>query len=88
MLGEGANAARSARFSMFSQQPPAMESICTQVLNGAPEVQQSMFGERVVCAGQGSLPVYYSDVAVFLAMLVWIGVAAAISYYTFNLADL
>lgn len=88
MLGEGANAARSARFSMFSQQPSAMESICTQVLDGTPQIQEGLFGETVVCGGQGSLPIYYSDAAVFVAMVVWVGIAAAISYYTFNLADL
>ena len=41
------------------------------------------------CTGGGSeIPFYFSDPAVVLFMLGWVGLAAALSYYTFNIVDL
>ncbi|MBX0324222.1 ABC transporter permease [Halomicroarcula sp. F13] len=89
MLGSGEAPALSARYGMFSQGQEASRTICADVLNGAPQAQEGVFGTIVTCApGSGSLPFYYSDPAVVVFMLTWIGIAASISYYTFNLADL
>lgn len=41
-----------------------------------------------VCTGGSDLPFYLSDPAVVVFMLSWIGVAAALSYYTFDRVDL
>jgi hypothetical protein len=41
-----------------------------------------------VCTGGSDLPFYLSDPAVVAFMLAWIGVAAAISYRTFDSVDL
>ncbi|MFB6308896.1 MAG: ABC transporter permease subunit [Haloarculaceae archaeon] len=91
MLGDGANAARSARYGMFSQDPQQMRTICTGLLNGNATIQRGLLGNRTVCAepaaGTG-IPAYFSDPAVFLYLLLWIGVAATISYYTFDRFDL
>lgn len=87
MLGEGGGAALRARFGMFNQDKAQMKTICGDVLNGSPATQEGLFGKVVVCEGNG-LPFYYSDAAVFVFLLLWIGVAAVISYKTFNLADL
>ena len=89
MLGEGEGAAMTARYSMFRQQPESMQTICADVLSGNPETAQSMFGNRTVCESAGSsVPFYFSDPAVFLSLFLWIGLAAAISYYTFDRVDL
>jgi ABC-2 type transport system permease protein len=88
MLSEADAPALVARFQMFNQGGEASRTICSQVLNGSPQAQQGPFGTFVTCSGNGSLPFYYSDPAVVAFMLLWIGVAAAVSYYTFNLADL
>jgi len=89
MLGEGAGAATTARYGMFQQGQEAMGTICGDVLGGNPQVRQTMFGNQTVCQTGGSgLPFYFSDPAVFASFLVWVGVAAAISYYTFDRVDL
>ncbi|ELZ27708.1 multi-copper enzyme maturation ABC transporter permease [Halosimplex carlsbadense 2-9-1] len=89
MLGEGAGAATTARYGMFQQGQEAMGTICGDVLGGNPQVRQTMFGNQTVCQTGGSgLPFYFSDPAVFASFLVWIGLAAAISYYTFDRVDL
>jgi ABC-2 type transport system permease protein len=89
MLAEGSAPALGARYRMFNQGADASRTICNQVLSGSAQTQQTQFGEFVTCGGgSGSLPLYYSDAAVVVFMLLWVGVAAGISYYTFNLADL
>ena len=89
VLGEGDGAALTARYSMFRQDPEAMGTICSDVLAGRPETVQSMFGNRTVCESAGSsVPFYFSDPAVFVSLFLWIGLAAAISYYTFDRVDL
>ncbi|WP_254272569.1 ABC transporter permease subunit [Haloarcula marina] len=89
MLNSGEAPALSARYAMFSQGEAASRTICGQVLNGSPQAQDGLFGTIINCApGSGSLPIFYSDAAVLLFMLVWVGIAATVSYYTFNLADL
>lgn len=97
MLAGGEGAALSARFGMFSQgglfsagiPTEGLNTICGSMLGGSPVAEETAFGTtRVVCQPTGGLPVYFSDPAVVVYMLLWIGVAAAISYYTFNLADL
>jgi ABC-2 type transport system permease protein len=89
MLGQAENTALAARFGMFSQGPEKMRVICSDVLAGTPKEVEGFFGPQITCqAGGGSLPFYYSDAAVFVYLLLWIGVAALISYKTFNLADL
>ncbi|QLH79632.1 ABC transporter permease [Halosimplex rubrum] len=89
MLGEGAGAATTARYGMFQQSQEAMSTICGGVLGGTPSVRQTMFGNQTVCeAGGSGVPFYFSDPAVFASFLVWIGLAAAISYYTFDRVDL
>ncbi|GGN91081.1 MULTISPECIES: ABC transporter permease [Haloarcula] len=89
MLGSGEAPALSARYGMFRQGEEASRTICADVLNGAPQAQEGVFGTIITCApGSGSLPFYYSDPAVVVFMLAWIGIAASVSYYTFNLADL
>ncbi|WP_459194546.1 ABC transporter permease subunit [Halosimplex sp. J119] len=85
----GENAALTSRFQMFQQDPDTMGVICGDVLSGSPQTVQSMFGNRTVCESAGSsIPLYFSDPAVFLSFILWIGVAAAISYYTFDKVDL
>lgn len=89
MLGSGEAPALSARYGMFSQGQEASRTICADVLNGAPQAQEGVFGTIITCApGSGSLPFFYSDPAVVVFMLMWIGIAASISYYTFSLVDL
>jgi ABC-2 type transport system permease protein len=89
MLGEGAGAATTARYGMFQQGQEAMGIICGDVLGGTPQVRQTMFRNQTVCQTGGSgLPFYVSDPAVFVSLLLWIGLAAAISYYTFDRVDL
>lgn len=88
MLSEADAPALAARYRMFSQGEEASRTICGEVLNGAPQAQETPFGTFVTCTADGSLPFYYSDPGVLVFMLLWIGVAATLSYYTFNLADL
>jgi len=91
MLAEGDNTALSARFGMFSQDPAGMRTICADVLNGNATNVTTVFNTtRVTCQpiSGSSVPVFYSDAAVFLYIILWIGVAAVLSYRTFNLADL
>lgn len=88
-LIEGANAARSARWSMFNQGGDQMTTICTDALNGNATVQQTLFGNQTVCQDAGqSIPLWLSDPAVIVYLTAWIGLAAAISYYTFDKYDL
>jgi ABC-2 type transport system permease protein len=88
MLSEADAPALDARYRMFRQGAEASRTICSGVLNGSPEAIETQFGAVVRCTATGSLPVYYSDAAVVVFMLLWIGVAATLSYYTFSLADL
>lgn len=88
ILTEGDAPALAARYRMFSQDAETSRTICNQVLGGNPQAQETAFGTIVTCAADGSLPFYYSDAAVLAFMLVWIVVAATISYYTFDRADL
>ena len=89
VLGEGEGAALTARYGMFQQSPEAMGTICSDVLAGDPKIQQTVFGNRTVCESAGSgIPFYFSDPAVFVSLFLWIGLAAAISYYTFDRVDL
>jgi ABC-2 type transport system permease protein len=88
VLGSGANAQRSARIQMFSRNSDTA-TICNDVLRGNATVQQTLFGNQTVCQSAGdTVPFYFSDPAVFVYLLVWIGVAAALSYYTFDRVDL
>ncbi|MFC7018098.1 MULTISPECIES: ABC transporter permease subunit [Haloarcula] len=89
MLAEGSNAMRSSRFGMFSQNTTQMQEICTGVLNGNATLQRGLFGNTTVCGESArSIPFYVSDPAVFVYMVAWIGVAAALAYYTFSVVDL
>jgi len=85
----GANAERLARLEMFSPNADRA-TLCTDVLLGNATVQQTAFGgNRTVCQSVGNaVPFYFSDAAVFVYLLLWIGLAAAISYYTFDRVDL
>ena len=81
----------AARLGMFGGGADR-QTICTEVLAGnwATRTMQ-IFGQSQqvpVCESGGSVPFIYSDPAVFVFMLVWVGIAAAVSFYTFNLADL
>ena len=92
MLNTGDTPQLSARLSMFGQNADR-QTICTEVLNGAWTSNTVEFGGQTVqvptCAGGGSpVPFYYSDPAVLVAMVAWIAVAAALSYYTFSVVDL
>jgi ABC-2 type transport system permease protein len=96
MLFEGANAARQARMDMFktggllSQGRPWDEAeVCTEVLNGKATLVRSLFSQSINCQSAGaSLPFYATDAAVAVYLLLWIGLAAFVSYRTFALADL
>jgi len=93
ILGSGANAERLARLGMFGRNADR-GTICGDVLRGNfTTVQVQGFGNqtvpRQVCqAGQQSVPIYFSDVAVFVYLVAWIGLAAVVSYYTFDRVDL
>jgi len=88
ILAESESSALGARFQMFPRGADR-QAICSNVLNGSPQTQQSLFGEVVTCQpGANPIPFIYSDPAVVVFMLAWIGIAATLSYYTFNLADL
>jgi ABC-2 type transport system permease protein len=69
-------------------------TLCGDVLRGNfTTIQVQSFGNqtvpRQVCqAGQQSVPVYFSDAAVFVYLVAWIGLAAVVSYYTFDRVDL
>lgn len=89
MLSNNPNGALSARFGMFSQGKTQMRTICTDVLRGNATEVPGFFGNRTVCQETANaVPFYFSDAAVFVYLLAWIVVAAAISYYTFNRYDL
>lgn len=90
MLGEGGEAARSARFGMInSANATELETVCAGVLRGNATMQPTLRGNTTMCnQAATSMPVYYSDAAVFLYMLLALVVAAALSYYTFNKYDL
>jgi len=87
------NGQRLARLEMFGRNADR-GMICGDVLRGNfTTIQVQGFGNqtipRQVCqAGQQSVPVYFSDPAVFVYLVAWIGLAAAISYYTFDRVDL
>jgi ABC-2 type transport system permease protein len=93
ILGSGANAERLARLNMFGRNADR-GTVCGDVLRGNfTTVQVQGFGNqtvpRQVCqAGQQSVPIYFSDPAVFVYLLLWIGLAAVVSYYTFDRVDL
>jgi ABC-2 type transport system permease protein len=93
ILDGGANAERLARLGMFGGNADRA-TICGDVLRGNfTTVQVQGFGNQTVpqqvCqAGQQSVPVYFSDPAVFVYLLLWIGLAGAVSYYTFARVDL
>jgi ABC-2 type transport system permease protein len=91
MLNDGDTPVLSARLGMFSNNAD-QETICTDVLNAVWGTNQIQFaGQTVevpVCEGPASVPFFYSDPAVLVFMLAWVGIAATVSYYTFNLADL
>lgn len=90
MLGDGDNAARAARYSMFSGTNNSEKTtICNDVLAGNASEVQSLFGNRTVCQESAqAVPFYFSDGATLFYLLLWIGLAAAVSYYTFNQDDL
>ncbi len=91
MVGEGSETARLARYSMFSGNSNATQksTICGDVLGGSPNTTQSLLGQQTACQESAqALPIYFSDGATMFYILLWIGVAAALSYYTFNRADL
>ena len=90
MLGDGANAARSARYSMFSgANGTEQTTICSDVLAGNASTVPGFFGNRTVCQESAqAVPLYFSDGAALFYLLLWIGLAAAVSYYTFNRDDL
>lgn len=88
MLNTGDAPQLSARLQMFGPNADT-RTVCTDVLNGNVETVQTIFGEQVTCqAGSGSVPFYFSDPVVLVAMVSWFGIAAALSYYTFNIVDL
>jgi len=88
MLNTGDGPQLSARLQMFGRGADT-RTVCTDVLNGNVETVQTVFGEQVTCqAGSGGVPFYFSDPVVLVAMLSWFGIAAALSYYTFNTVDL
>lgn len=61
----------------------------TQTLQSAGNITANQTQMSTFCTGGGSeIPFYFSDPAIVLFMLGWIGVAAAISYYTFDRVDL
>jgi ABC-2 type transport system permease protein len=92
MLNTGDTPQLRARLSMFGQNADT-QTVCTEVLNGAWNTRTIEFGGQTVqvptCMGGGTpIPFFYSDPVVLVFMIAWIGIAATISYYTFNLADL
>jgi ABC-2 type transport system permease protein len=91
MLAEAEDTALSARYQMFSQDPAQMRTVCADTLNGNATNVTGLFNStQVVCnpVSGSSVPIFYTDVAVFVFLVAWIGVAAVLSYRTFNLADL
>lgn len=90
MVGEGANAARSARYSMFSGANNSEKmTICNDVLAGNATKVRGFIGNQTVCQESAqSVPIYFSDGATLFYLLLWIALAAAVSYYTFNQDDL
>lgn len=89
MLSGDSGGPMGARFGMFSQGRSEMELICTDVLQGNASTVPGLFGNVTVCEPEaGGLPIYFSDGAVFVSLLLWIAVAAAISAYTFDRYDL
>ncbi|SFR88990.1 ABC-2 type transport system permease protein [Halomicrobium zhouii] len=89
MLGEGSNAARSARFRMFSGGNTSEQTtICNDVLAGNANTTQGFIARTNCLESAQSMPIYFSDGAALFYLLLWIGLAAAVSYYTFNQYDL
>lgn len=90
MVDDGANAARSARYGMFSGANNSEKmTICNDVLAGNATKVQGVIGNRTVCQESAqAVPFYFSDTATLFYLFIWIGVAAAVSYYTFNRDDL
>jgi len=92
LLSSGETPVLSARLGMFGR-GANQEVICTGVLNGVwgNETVQVLGGQTAqipACVESNGVPFVYSDPAVFVFMTVWVGIAAALSYYTFSLADL
>jgi len=91
LLSSGETPVMTARLNMFGR-GANREVICTDVLNAVWGTRTINLGgqtaEVPVCEGPASVPFVYTDPAVLVFMLVWVGIAAAISYKTFNLADL
>ncbi|MCU4800580.1 ABC transporter permease [Halobacteria archaeon HArc-gm2] len=90
MLGDGSNAERLARYRMFSGGNNSEQAtICSDVLAGNATEVPGFMGNRTVCQESAqSVPLYFSDGAALFYLLLWIGLAAAVSYYTFNQYDL
>jgi ABC-2 type transport system permease protein len=96
-------AQQAARYRMFNVQggflspglpDPDKASLCMDVVNGLYQntTVQTFTGENTtqkVCSeAGGSVPFYFSDIAVVVYMLAWIGLAAVFSYRTFDQVDL
>jgi ABC-2 type transport system permease protein len=91
MLGDGSGSALSARFGMFSrgQGQETLTTVCSGALRGNASEVQGLLGNQTVCnESANAMPLYFSDAAVFGYFFLGIAVAAAISYFTFNLYDL
>ncbi|WP_276273204.1 ABC transporter permease [Haloarcula litorea] len=91
MLNTGDYPQQAARLGMFGRGADT-QTICADVLNGVWGTRTvEVFGqsqEIQACVESNGIPFFYSDPAVVVFMLAWIAVAAAVSYYTFSLADL
>ena len=61
----------------------------TQTFQNVGNITANQTQMQSFCAGGGSeIPFYFSDPAVVVFMLAWVGLAAGLSYYTFDLVDL
>jgi len=89
MLGDGGNAERSARFSMFSGANGSEQAtICNDVSPARRTRPRPSSGTQTSCLETAqSVLLYFSDGAALFYLLLWIGLAAAVSYYTFNQYD-
>jgi len=60
----------------------------TQTFTNVGNITANQTQVSTFCTGGSDLPFYLSDPAVVVFLLAWVGVAAAISYYTFDRVDL
>jgi len=60
----------------------------TRTLEATQNITANQTEMSTFCTGGSDLPFYLSDPAVALFMLGWVGLTAAVSYYTFDLVDL